>query len=1021
MSEIFISYVEEDGQFVANLVRELETELESESISCWYYQRDGLPGPSYLLQVGKAIEDSRAVILVLSPAALDSFQVDKEISFAHEFNKPFVPLLRDVSWGEFQQKRPAWRMAVGTATALKAPGEDPADIIHRLIGGLAILGIGSVGSGPTPVPGMSPVTRVGPALQEVPIGPLDSSPTTSWSRDHSTFVGRTSAMKFLLDEYEAVVEGQGGRLVFISGDAGVGKTRLAQELGLHAWRSGGAFLEATYAREGTAYGPWVDLLRAGLRGLHWNEVLSLIEPYGADLAQILPELAQSPIPLPALPALPAEEQRRRLFDGITSVILNVSKRSPLVLLVNDLQWSSDLTLLSHLASRVGEARVLVVATYRSQELAEEPQLVRALAALDRARLMKEIHLDPLSQDETAELVATRLGARPAEQLRDPVYKQTHGNAFFVEEVLRSLIETGSVRGGASGWEVIDASRISIPSSIKLVIEDRVDRLGSAARHILMVAALLGHEFSFSVLKQVSGEIEGTLIDVVEKAVAAHILLDCSVMGEERFAFADDQISEILYEVLSGPRRRRYHLKAGEVLEERYSQPDASQLQELARHFLEGNELVKGAAYAYRAGEANQQIHDWTLAATWYARAAEAYSHLPDTVDVRQRRIDALVKQVSVSFNLEDPKSNFARLAEAESLARALAPPDGDALRLARIHYWTGYIHQMRNDYPEALAHYQQVLERIPSLGEIGASDHQLLARPANAIGQVLISQGKFGQGTSLISQAIEPLRKSGDVVELIFALDFLGLGVALGGDHPTGLAHVEHAIALAEQEKNTMALGTSYGFRGLLNILAEDPESALLAYHRAIEALEQVDARVFVCANYCYLAWAESQRGNDQGALEHLGKYHAMLEELGGRIVSLALLTVGTAEIHRAGGRIEEACRAAEKAIGIANAGGETWPEGRGHRVWADALLQYSPPRWEEAEEHLATSLKIFETSQAHLETAYTELVWGEVFRKRGDNAAAREHLAAAAARFAAAGLTRQLERAQASIAELET
>jgi predicted ATPase len=857
--------------------------------------------------------------------------------------------------------------------------------------------------------------------QEMPVGPLAGSPVSTWSHDHSPFVGRSSELRFLQDEYAAAAEGKGGRSIFIGGDSGVGKTRLAQELGLLAWKTGGAFLEATYARDGTApYGPWIDLLRAGLRGHTWDQVQKLIEPFGADLAQILPELAKGLNPMPSLPTLPAEEQRRRLYDGITSVILNLSLRSPLVVLLNDVQWSPDLTLLSHLAARLGESRVLVIATYRAQEFADRPDLVRALATLERSRLVMDLPLGALSQDETSELVAARLGARPSAPLGDRVYQQTGGNAYFVEEVLRSLVETGRVRRGAPGWELIDGSQISIPGSIKLVIDERVDRLGSSARPILTVAALLGHEFSFDVLQAVGGYSEDELLDVVEKAVSAHLLVDSSHDGEESFAFADDRIAEILYDELSGARRRRYHLRAAQLLEARYSQPDAPRLQELARHFLEGNDLTKGADYAYQAGEANNRIFEWALAATWYGRAAEAYAHLPDSVDFRQRRTDALVKQVSVSFNVEDPESNFARLTQAESLARSLGEPDGDPLRLARIHYWTGYIHQMRNDYPEALAHFQQVLERLPTLGEIGAADLQLLARPGSAIGQVLISQGKFQEGIRLLTQAIDALEKAGETVEMIFALDFLGLGVAIADNYQSGTAHVDRAIALAERSQNVMAMGTSYGFRGLMGILAENPALSIPAYHQCIQLLEQVNARVFICANYCFLAWAESQQGDDQAALDHLAKYQVMLEELGGRVVSLALLTVGTAEIHRAGGRTEEACRTAEQAVQLAHAGGETWAEALAYRAWAQALARLPPPRLVEAEAHLTTSLRLLDLCQDRLETAYARVLWGEIARKRGDLVAAREHLNAAASLFTTVGLSRQIGRARSMIAALD-
>ncbi|MBI3966599.1 MAG: toll/interleukin-1 receptor domain-containing protein, partial [Chloroflexi bacterium] len=247
MSDIFISYVEEDADVVESLAQGL---IEA-GYSCWYYQRSSLPGASYLQQISDALSQAKVVLLVLSPQTLDSHQVDKGISFAHESNKPFLPITRNLAWGDFQQRRPTWRLAVGTSVAIPIPPDGVAAIHTRIVDGLRGLGIIPRGVVAAPQPARSNVssasTHTGldsylapaaPLLSSAPSGLVQPRAAPDALPGRTAFVGRTKELEFLRTEYEAVAAGQGGRLVLISGESGVGKTRLAQEVGLYAWRKG---------------------------------------------------------------------------------------------------------------------------------------------------------------------------------------------------------------------------------------------------------------------------------------------------------------------------------------------------------------------------------------------------------------------------------------------------------------------------------------------------------------------------------------------------------------------------------------------------------------------------------------------------------------------------------------------------------------------------------------------------------------------------------------------------------------
>ena len=390
---------------------------------------------------------------------------------------------------------------------------------------------------------------------------------------HSPFIGRLPELAFLKAQHDAVIEGAGGQLTFISGQPGVGKTRLAQELGRYASGQGSLVIEGSYLRDGSASSePWVKVLRTCLNSFPRDQVVPLIAPYRAELTDVLPEFTKSLGlgPAPAPPLLLPSAQLGRLYDGLADLICQLSALRPLVLLFNDLQWASGFAVMIRLAQRMDACRVFLLGTYREQEFQEQPVLVRQWAELNRSRRLTQIHLEPLSEEETAQLVAHYLGAGPAEHLRSPVYRQTRGNPFFIEEALRTLVESGAVRGrevgGEVGWEVVEPSQVTLPESMRLVVLERVDRLGESTRDILTHAWVLGQQFSFQALQGLVDRPEDELLDALDRALRAQLLVDCSVAGDERYAFTDDQVQEVLYETIPGPWRRRYHLRAGQALE-----------------------------------------------------------------------------------------------------------------------------------------------------------------------------------------------------------------------------------------------------------------------------------------------------------------------------------------------------------------------------------------------------------------------------------------------------------------------
>ena len=453
-------------------------------------------------------------------------------------------------------------------------------------------------------------------------------------------VGREEELGWLKAAYTAAASGDGGRFVMITGEQGVGKTRLAQELGHWVRLHGGLFLEGRWAAwEGAApYGAVAESLRRGLRQLDPEEVALLVGPYSRDLARLFPDVVEHFDAGADATQLSLEEQQLRLYEGVGTVVYNLSQKQPLVMFLDDLHLAPHLGLQLHIARRLKESRLLIVDAYREDELVERPALVAGRNELIRSRLVTEVRLAPLTEAETGRMIAYAFGDAASAQLQAPTYAINRGNPFFVEEMLRYLIENKAVRRVQDRWEVLEVTRVGIPESVKLLVQERVARLGDEALSVLEQASVLGNDFSFAALSAMTDLPEDRLAAVLDPAMASGLLTDRTGSAtREQYGFSESHFGDVLYGAIPAARRRRYHRQAGKALEA--LSPD--RLEELAYHFTHGSDAKLGANYSYRAAERASSLFTWSRAIPLYRDALELWEELGGHLEQRAAAAESL--------------------------------------------------------------------------------------------------------------------------------------------------------------------------------------------------------------------------------------------------------------------------------------------------------------------------------------------------------------------------------------------
>lgn len=424
----------------------------------------------------------------------------------------------------------------------------------------------------------------------------------------STFVGRSDEFKRLREHWDASCRGE-RQLVFLSGEPGIGKTRLAIEFASGLQAEGAlVFLGGTEEGAGLPYQPFVEAFRHYISESSPETLKHQITPYATELTRVLPELHQRIPELSVLPLPSSDSERYRLFDAFAGFFTNIARFQPVLLMLEDLHWANKQTalLLNHIARFTTQSRLLILGTYRDRELDRTHPLLRTIADLRRGRIFRRISMTGLDELDIEKMMEEWVGRDAPKDIITTIHKHSNGNPFFVEEILLFLIESGAIyEEDGRCMANISVEQMKIPEEVKEVIRLRLARLSSECDSTLTIASVIGHEFTLEALKRASDLSENELLELLEEAVTASIIREApNVVG--RYAFCHFLTHETLYDDLTTTRRVRLH---GQTLQ--YADNNGVKL---------GYEVLGGKGpYLIAAGFSNcpaMRPRNWSLNARW---------------------------------------------------------------------------------------------------------------------------------------------------------------------------------------------------------------------------------------------------------------------------------------------------------------------------------------------------------------------------------------------------------------------
>jgi tetratricopeptide (TPR) repeat protein len=610
--------------------------------------------------------------------------------------------------------------AVGPATHLAARMEQlatPGSI--RLSGASLRLVEGLVRVhplGPVPVKGMSDPVEV---YELMGASGIKRRLQAAIARGLTRFVGRDKEIDTMVRVLERVKRGQ-GQVVAAVGEAGVGKSRLVYEC-VHSPRTQGwTILESASVSYGkaTPYFPVIDLLKRYahiedgdetrlMRAKLTGQVLTLDETLQATILPLLSLLDALPEDSPFVQLDPVQ-RRYQTLEALKRVLLRESQVQPLVLVFEDLHWIDNETqaLLDNLVDSLPTAQVLLLVNYR-------PEYQHGWGS---KTYYTQLRLDPLPPASAEAFLQALLGdGTGLEPLKQLLIERTEGNPFFLEESVRTLVETGMLAGEPGAYRLIqELPSIQVPPTVQAILTARIDRLPPAEKQLLQTAAVIGTEVPFSLLQAIVDLPEEALHRGLAHLQTAEFLYETNLYPEREYIFKHALTHDVAYSSLLQERRRGLHAQIVEALESLVGDRVDEQVEQLAHHALRGEVWEKALVYYRQAGTRAMASSANREAVAYFEHALAALRQLPESRALHEQAIDLRLDLRNALFPLREQNQIIAYLREAETLAEVL----NDYQRLGQIFTYVASYCWLMGDHKGAVTYSRNALASATALGDV---------------------------------------------------------------------------------------------------------------------------------------------------------------------------------------------------------------------------------------------------------------------------------------------------------------
>jgi class 3 adenylate cyclase/tetratricopeptide (TPR) repeat protein len=913
--------------------------------------------------------------------------------------------------------------AVGQTTHLAARMEQlaaPGSILLtaatlRLVEGLVRM----QALGPVPVKGLAEPVEV---FELVGVTSLRRRLQAAAARGLSPFVGRQSELEALQQALARAGTSQ-GQVVALLGEPGVGKSRLVYEFLRSHHTQGWLRLESSSVSYGkaTAYLPVCDLLKAychvedrddlrAVRAKITGQLLTLDDALQDTVPAVLALFAALPADSPFLSLEPLQ-RRRRTLEALKRVLLRESQVQPLLLVFEDLHWidSETQAVLDTLVEGLPTARILLLVNYR-------PEYQHGWGS---KTYYAQLRLDALPAASAEELLQALLGEDASlAPLTRLLIARTQGNPFFLEESVRTLVETGVLVGERGAYRLDKPlDTLQVPATVQALLAARIDRLPPEDKRLLQTAAVIGTEVPWPLLQAIADTSEEALYRRLAQLQAAEFLYETSLFPEHAYTFKHALTHEVAYGGLLQEQRRFLHGRLVEALEALAGDRLDDQVERLAHHALRGEMWDKALAYGRQAGDKAQTRSAYREAVVCYEQALGASAQVSESRATTEQVIDLhLGLRTALNVLGEAPGRLFDHLRRAETLAQTC----GDPLRLGLVYVDMGANCWLLGDAERAIDYGQRALALAATLGHVG-----LQARAHYILGQAYYDVGDYARAVESLGQNVEMLQ--GELLSERFGANG---SVAVGsrawlnwchaelGAFMEGFAMAEEGLQIAETVNSPFSLGDACNGVSALYLRQGDVQRAIPVLERGMGLCQSWHIPLFLTWQAGALGVAYALEGRVAAGLA-LAEHGMELAMARGRARVLPLMVSRLSEAYLLAGRLEEARQRAVQAVELARQYKQ-----RGWQAWALWLLGESTasqasPEGESAAGHYRQALALAEALGMRPLQAHCHRGLGTLYARQGQQEQARTALSTAIELYRAMEMRFWLPQAEATLAQM--
>ena len=826
----------------------------------------------------------------------------------------------------------------------------------------------------------------------------------------TALVGRDEEFELLLRRWQRAKSGE-GQVVLLSGEAGIGKSRLTAALLENLATEPHARLRYFCSPQHTnnALYPIIGQMEHAAGLVHDDTPQARLDKLDAALAQtstsiedaaLFAEMLSLPNDgrYPALELTP-ERRRQRTLDALILQVQALTRSSPVLIIFEDAHWAdpTSLEVLSRAVDRIAALPALLIVMFRPEF--DPPWIGQPHVTA--------LPINRLAQGEVVAIIDHLVGKKELRaDVMAEIVERTDGNPLFVEELTKAVLEAESERDGRRIVTAVPSPGLAVPGSLHASLMARLDRLGPA-KELAQIGAAIGREFSHALLAALVRKPEAELGSALDRLIAAGLLFRQGVPPHAKYLFKHSLVQDVAYGNLLRSKRHQLHAEIAGILESQFRDTIDSSPGLLSHHYKSAGKFDRAIPYSIRAGDVAASRYASSEATVHYQAAFDMASELQASDEAGNARVQAVLKLASVATRREHFERDLRNLEGVRQLAESGANRE----QLCRILYWTGRMHFVLGNFDRGVEYAQQAL-RVAE--EVGGGD-DLTAEPINLLARIHCLRGEPAPAAQYAARNVGQMHRLGNRVEEAAVSGVLAFACGMSGRYRDAVNAAEQGVMLARGLDHLPTLAACYMYGAVVKGWFGHIQDAVSDFEQARTISERVGD---LFRRYLVHGWrgeAYVLCGDYAAAGKELGQCIVLGDQIGTSFHRGAFLAfVARVRLHE--GDLAGAQRAIEEAVHIAVETRQPWGQSIALRVQSEIWLSSLPQQLDAAEAAVRAAVDVQVARECRCDLAWSRLVLGRVLQAKGNSAAALAELVEAKREFEQLGIARGIENVSAAL-----